>query len=217
MSSSSGFDPILGRVNWEIPAEVRSVEGELRTAKQIDLDDFQDEVVKSIYVLQSIADDRLADFNPFPQATNKSETEVSPVPQSRQQEIDSIVQFLKKNLDAKVVILVSDLPHSAPEAVVEREKIKFSETAAGNIYDTEQIARRLINWKDIKSNLCPSLQCISDDVFDVTNTAISILAPLSIAGTLAVPLQPMLWGWIILIISRVGIKNFCRGYDDNEK
>jgi hypothetical protein len=215
MSGSSSFDPILGRLNWETPAEVRSIEGELRTAKQIDLDDFQREVVKSIYILQSIADDRLADFAPFPKAINQPEA--LPNLLSRHQEIDSIEQLLKEKLDARVVIVVSDLSRSASETVVKQEKNKIAERVAGSVYDTEQTVRRLINWEGVRSNLCPSLQCISDDVFDITNTTISILAPLSIAGTLAIPLQPMLLGLIVLIISRVGIRNFCRDYDENDK
>jgi hypothetical protein len=216
MSSSSGFDPILGRLNWEIPAEVRSIEGEFRTAKQVDLDEFQREVEKSIAILKSIADDRLADFTPFPQANNEPETPLNP-PRSRQQEIDSIAQLLKEKLNAEVVILVAGLPNSTSEAVVEQEKVKMAEAVSRNAYRTEQTAKRIINWEDIKSNLCPPLQSISDDVFDGTNTVISILAPLSIAGTLAVPLQPMLWGWIILIISRMGIKSFCRDCDECKK
>ncbi|NEP20061.1 MAG: hypothetical protein F6J97_24765 [Leptolyngbya sp. SIO4C1] len=211
MSGYSSFDPILGRLNWELPAEVRLNEEELRTAKQVDLNYFQNEVIKSIYLLQPIADERLVNFDPF---RIISEPEANSDPPSRQQEIDHIEQLLKAKLGSKEVWLVSDVSSSASEEVIEREKTKIAETSAITVYDSEQVAKRLIQWKDIKDNLCPSLQGLSDDVFEITNTAISILAPLSIAGTLAIPLQPMLWGWIALIISRVGIRNFCRHFDE---
>ncbi|MEO0987967.1 MAG: hypothetical protein AAFY20_20865 [Cyanobacteria bacterium J06639_14] len=210
MSSHSGFDPILGSSNWALPAEVRLSEEELRTAKQVDLDSFQDEVIKSIYLLKLIENERLATFNPF--RTISEPESISGLPSS-QQEIDTIEQLLRKKIDSKRVWLVSDLSPNASEEVIEQEKIKIAETLATTVYHSEQAAKRLIQWDDIRNNLCPSLQGLSDDVFDVTNTAISILAPLSIAGTLAIPLQPMLWGWIALIISRVGIRNFCRNFD----
>lgn len=219
MPSSSGFDPILGRLSWEIPAEVRSIEGELRTAKQVDLNHFKRQVAKSVYVLQLVADDCSVDFTPIPNVYTHRRPRLrraSPPPpklSSKQQEINRIKRRLKNKLDDEGVRLLSELPNSTPKAAIEREKLRIVETTAESIYDTEQTAKKLTKWEDIKSNLCLSLQSVSDDIFDVTNTTVSVLAPLSIAGTLAIPLQPMLWGWVILIISRVGIKNFCRGCD----
>lgn len=219
MSSSSNFDPILGRLNWDIPAEVRLSEEDLRTAKQVDLDEFQREVLKSIRILQPIADERLANFTPMMGRSrirvrqSIKELDDSVTLPSMQQEIASIEQLLKKNLSSATIKSVCELPPATSEKTIESEKNRISETVAQTVYETENIAKTVINWKEIRLSICPSIQGFSNDVFEVANTAISILAPLSIAGSLAISLQPMLWGWIILIISRVGLRQFCRGYE----
>jgi len=206
MSNSSDFEPILGKLNWEIPAEVRLMPVDLR----IQPDKFESELIKSIHLLQSIADDRLQNFTPFPTVINEPKATNNLL--SNQEEIDYIKQLLKKNLGTDSVMIFSELPKFTSEITIEEEKIKIAEKVAKTVYDTEQTAKRILNWEDIKNKLCPSIHFLSDDVFAIVNHIIGIAAPLSLGGTLSIPLQPMLWAWIILIISRVGVKNLCKGY-----
>lgn len=82
---------------------------------------------------------------------------------------------------------------------------------------SEQKARELIARKDILDYLCPALQTTSDDAFEIVKVITPILVGLVMAGTLSVPLIPVLFASIGLVVARMGIASLCADYDKNEK
>jgi hypothetical protein len=84
----------------------------------------------------------------------------------------------------------------------------------------EQVSREkaeeLLRHKDIRAYLCPSLQTVSGDIFTVANTVAQVLAPLTIAGALSIPLVPILFASMGILIVRIGIANICVDYDKRE-
>ena len=99
-------------------------------------------------------------------------------------------------------------PHLAAELlarpIIWRETSDSTEKATA----AENIVRRV----DVRKYLCPVLQSVSDDAFDLSKTVTPILVTLSFTGTISIPLEPTLFANIILIISRMGIAALCVGY-----
>jgi hypothetical protein len=70
-------------------------------------------------------------------------------------------------------------------------------------------AQKLVAQKKVKHRICPALQKITDDVFEITKVIVPILVPLSIAGTIAIPLNPVFFASIAIVLCRCGIASYC--------
>jgi len=110
----------------------------------------------------------------------------------------------------------------AQEASLTAKGMKEREAARQNEKlekDRQQIkrAKELLTRQDIRAYLCPALQTVSGDVFTIANTITQVLAPLAIAGALSIPLEPVLFASIALVISRVGIASICADYKKEDK
>jgi hypothetical protein len=82
------------------------------------------------------------------------------------------------------------------------------------------VAQEIVARRDIRIYLCPALQTVSNDAFDIAKVCTPILVGLVIAGTISIPLLPMLFAAIAFTISRAGVSSLCVGYpkkDDNKK
>lgn len=73
-------------------------------------------------------------------------------------------------------------------------------------------AKRIVARQDIKKYLCPALQSVSNDVYEIAKAITPILVTLSFAGPIQVSLEPMLFAMIALIISRMGVAGLCVDY-----
>lgn len=71
----------------------------------------------------------------------------------------------------------------------------------------------------IRSALCPALKCLSGDAFEIAKVSTPILLSLSLAGTISLPAQPLVFGMIAVIIARSGVAAACgdSGKDSPEK
>jgi hypothetical protein len=83
---------------------------------------------------------------------------------------------------------------------------------------TPEQARELTVKEDIRKYLCPALKSVSDDAFEIAKVITPILLSLSLAGTIVLPLAPMLFANLAVVISKMGVAALCVGYiDDRSK
>lgn len=73
-------------------------------------------------------------------------------------------------------------------------------------------AEKLVSRKDIRQHLCPALQTVADDAFDIAKVVTPILVPMVLAGTISIPLNPLFFATIALVIARMGVASLCAGY-----
>ncbi|EKU96788.1 hypothetical protein Lepto7375DRAFT_0702 [Leptolyngbya sp. PCC 7375] len=67
-----------------------------------------------------------------------------------------------------------------------------------------------LNWDDIRRACCSYLKDVPDDAFEVWKAIAPVLVPLSLTGSLSIPLQPMLWSVIGVVIAKAGIGKICK-------
>jgi hypothetical protein len=79
--------------------------------------------------------------------------------------------------------------------------------------EARKVAEQLVERKDIRQYLCPALQAASKDAFEIGRTMVAILIPLALAGTIVIPLHPLVIGIAAVMIARMGVASFCAGYD----
>lgn len=78
--------------------------------------------------------------------------------------------------------------------------------------ENEQKAKEIIARKDIRDYLCPALQTVSNDAFDISKVITPILVGLVVAGTISIPLVPVLVASMAFVIARMGISTICKDY-----
>ena len=93
-----------------------------------------------------------------------------------------------------------------------RRRNRSREEAVLEIYAIEVVAR-----KDIRAYICPPLQSLSNDAYDIAKVITPILIPLVLAGTLAIPLQPLIFSHISLILARMGVAALCEDYNKKKE
>ena len=236
MSKFSDLDPLFGNMGWQQPAEVRMLEDQLKTAKQINLEEFQYEVLKNIKVLESIADECLDNYHELldivlsePPILSSEEVGTASLQnyhsnysryeneKEHEQKVRETEELIAKNLDRETISLFSNLKNTASQTRIQDERGRIAKLLAPGVYDSEKLVKTPTFWKSIRDAFCPSLQLISDDTFEVTKLIVSVLVPLSLAGTITVPLQPIFYAWIVLMMTRVGVKNICDEYISQNK
>lgn len=84
----------------------------------------------------------------------------------------------------------------------EDAKRRISQLMAGEIVDNPSI-RKL---------LCPSLKSITSDIFEISKMITPVLTGAVIAGTIAIPLNPMLIAAVAFVIARSGVNSLCADY-----
>ncbi|MGH8476050.1 MAG: hypothetical protein ACREUI_11130 [Burkholderiales bacterium] len=61
----------------------------------------------------------------------------------------------------------------------------------------------------LRTALCPAIKSISGDVFEVAKVSTPILLSLSLAGTITLPVQPLVFGMMAVLIVRSGVATVC--------
>jgi len=108
------------------------------------------------------------------------------------------------------------LQHTKGESMFSLPKSNYSleDGISGDKITTDEIIEKsnkiLEKEPSIKKHLCPALKSISEDIKDIGVIVTSTLYPLSVAGALAIPANPLLFAGIVMIIFRAGIASFCR-------
>jgi hypothetical protein len=100
----------------------------------------------------------------------------------------------------------SELVTSEPE-----QEIRASSTG---FQQSENEAKEIVSRQDIRKLLCPALKVVTDDAGTIAVTIIPILIGGIIAGTIVMPLNPILFGWIAIVIARTGVASICADYSN---
>jgi hypothetical protein len=82
--------------------------------------------------------------------------------------------------------------------------------------ETAKEAKKLLERKDIRHYICPALQSISKDAYDIGKTIAAILIPLALAKTILIPLDPIVFGLMAIMISKMGIASLCADYENKK-
>ncbi len=78
------------------------------------------------------------------------------------------------------------------------------------------LATKILITEKILTRICPALQSISNASHDIAKIIVPILIPLVLAGTLTIPLQPLIFSYIAILISRMGVASLCADYSKNK-
>lgn len=115
-------------------------------------------------------------------------------------------------------LLLEELLALDPQSELSNDRVQLPLQTSTSIIDAlrndrDQLSQvkseELVKRPDIRALLCPALQTVSDDTFEIAKIATPILVGLVIAGTLTIPLIPTLFASIALTISRLGIASLC--------
>ncbi len=101
----------------------------------------------------------------------------------------------------------------APQAARDRD-------LARRVVEYEDLAPQIVTRPDVKAYLCPALKSGTNDVYDIAKTITPILVPMILAGTIAIPLNPVLFAASAVVIARMGVASFCsdhRGEPDKKQ
>lgn len=63
--------------------------------------------------------------------------------------------------------------------------------------------------RKLRTMLCAGLATVTEDLTDIAKNVTYILVPLSLAGTVAVPLDPALFAMLAFVIWRAGVSAIC--------
>lgn len=80
----------------------------------------------------------------------------------------------------------------------------------------QKIVNEIVSNKNILKLLCPALKTASNDTFEIAKITTPILLSLALAGTINLPLIPVIFAGIAVAIGRLGISTICADYNDNK-
>lgn len=92
------------------------------------------------------------------------------------------------------------------QSILKKEQLKDIKP---EIEKQESQARKLLYDRQVLQVICKVLQEFSGDVFDIVKTITPVLVGAALAGTVPLPLNPLLFSLIGFMIARVGIKSIC--------
>ena len=84
------------------------------------------------------------------------------------------------------------------------------------LHGPEDIARHHPALPMLRAYLCPSLQSISSDAFEIARVITPLLAGLKLSGKVPIDLDPWLFAGIAILIARTGIAGFCADHADSD-
>lgn len=82
-------------------------------------------------------------------------------------------------------------------------------TERGDRDSLEAKAERYLATPTLKQRICAALTGAGNDIFDVAKFLTPVVYTTSIAGVVAIPLNPVLYAWMALLIARMGINAYC--------
>lgn len=100
---------------------------------------------------------------------------------------------------------------AAQSAILHFEKLPNDEATAfsGGSELAKRDAENALSQPIAKQQICTGLQLLSDDLEKITDKMVEKLLPLVVAGTLLIPLNPFVYGWIGILVYRATVKGFC--------
>lgn len=114
-------------------------------------------------------------------------------------------------IDATTEIVERVLLH---RALLDAQGIKSKDShndLVGKISSNNEEALIIVNSVAVKSKICAGIKSATNNVKEIAKIVLASLLPLSLAGTIAVPLTPMLLAAVILTVLDSGIAAYCDG------
>ena len=124
----------------------------------------------------------------------------------------------------RIAIVIDDIAEAISSTGLENKNLfdkKMSKIFKKNI-DHDTVDKTLDIYsilveEDILPHICPFLKSLSNDTNEVAKTLVTALVPLALSGTIAIPLNPILFAMLALIICKAGINAICPGESKVEK
>ncbi len=115
----------------------------------------------------------------------------------------------------------SDMPIPAEGGTYDMKEPDEGE-AADRVTSPKAVAaqsalRLLFNMEFVRRYLCPALRSASDDAFDIAKVLTPLLGSLSLAGVVALSLDPLIFAALSLLIARMGVASLCAEKEDPER
>jgi hypothetical protein len=105
---------------------------------------------------------------------------------------------------------------SAQSAILYFEEKGFVPFSDGSELAKKE-AEGIIAQPAFKERACAALQSVSNDLDEITKEATKTLWALVIAGTVIAPQNPILYGWIGVLVYRATVKGFCKEFQKSNK
>jgi Ca2+/Na+ antiporter len=94
-----------------------------------------------------------------------------------------------------------------------RETMRAEDAAKQRISQLSQLkAGEIVEKPNIKKLLCPVLRSVTTDAFEISKTITPVLTGAVIIGTISIPLNPILFAAIAVVIAKSGVNGFCADY-----
>lgn len=87
----------------------------------------------------------------------------------------------------------------------QRRKEEEAVKRINSLKEAEFITRKT----EFKNLICPALQSITGDVFDIAKITTPALVVAVSAKTISIPLDPLIFMYIAIVIARAGVSSFC--------
>jgi hypothetical protein len=79
--------------------------------------------------------------------------------------------------------------------------------------EVAQKAVQILKQKDVKQHLCPALESVAEDAFEIAKTLTQVLVPLVLTKAISVPLDSLLFALMAVTIAKMGVASFCADYN----
>lgn len=128
---------------------------------------------------------------------------------SIEEKIEEQLELERKELYEYVGDFMNDFTYDISRSSdIVRTKILHKEKQE----EQQILATKMLITEKILTRVCPALQSFSGDSHDIAKIIVPILIPLVLAGTLTIPLQPLIFSYIAILISRMGVASLCANY-----
>jgi hypothetical protein len=116
------------------------------------------------------------------------------------QEVYQYIDYIQKSFEEDEVTIRGNKPSSP------------TQNAQINI-ELEIAIEKVNDWKtskpDLVSQICASMNRISNDLFDLAKSVTPVLVTLSLTGVLTVPAEPVALAVIAIAVARMGVASLC--------
>jgi hypothetical protein len=108
---------------------------------------------------------------------------------------------------------------AAQAAILHFENLPKDEATAfsGGSELAQRDAENALSKPIAKQRICAGLQLLSNDLDKITDKIIEELWPLMVAGTLLISPNPIVYGWIGILVYRATVAGFCAEFHQESK
>jgi hypothetical protein len=72
-------------------------------------------------------------------------------------------------------------------------------------------ASSALKSSSVRAALCRVLRPTAEGASGIANVLVPVFLPMAVAGTIAIPVAPLVWALVAVTIARIGVANLCPG------